>query len=97
MLRKRSEGDGKFEHAYLGRLVNMLTLKRTQVDSRLRLKKERAETWFTSLISRRGKVFMLTVTSLNKTYHSRAYYGNTTMDAEVSLLMANQALVNISS
>jgi hypothetical protein len=96
MLRKRSEGDGNFEHAYLGRLVNIFTLKRARVDSRLRLRKEHAETWFTSLISRKGKVFMLTVTSLNKIYHSRAYYGNTTMDAEVSLLMANQALVVMS-
>lgn len=59
MLRQRSEGDGKFDHTYFGRLIEEGACR--NLCYKFDIKK-------------------------------RAYYGNTTMDAEVSLLMANQAL-----
>ncbi|KAG8812167.1 hypothetical protein FRC17_002165 [Serendipita sp. 399] len=60
ILRRRNEGDGKYERVYFGRLV--------------------AESACRHLISKFN-------------VKKRVYYGNTTMDAEISLLMANQALV----
>lgn len=58
-LRKRTEGDGDFDRAFFGRLIE---------EGACRSLKHKFDV------------------------KQRVYYGNTTMDAEISLLMANQAL-----
>jgi len=76
---KRSEDDGKFSHVYFGKLV------------RFPLNVMRAWTSLEPQIGEEGETRQLiTMFDVKK----RVFYGNTSMEAEISLLMANQAQVS---
>jgi tRNA (guanine10-N2)-methyltransferase len=79
---KRSEDDGEFRQAYFGRLV------------RFTLNVMRACTSLKSQIGEEGETRQLiTMFDVKK----RVFYGNTSMEAEISLLMANQAQVSVAT
>lgn len=79
-LRHRHEGDGEFLQVYFGRLVCLIM-----------------EESYISRVLTAYKIEDGTARQLVKQFDvkKRTYYGNTSMEAEISLLMANQTLVSL--
>ena len=81
--REKHEGDGNFRQVFFGRLV--------------RSSKQSQQLLISSdLFLGHVKLFEGSARHLIKKFNvkTRAYYGNTSMDSEMSLLMANQTLVS---
>ena len=82
--RHKHEGDGNFEEVFFGRLVRLIFSRHALPSDVPPLLPQIEEG---------------TARPLMKTFDvkKRSYYGNTIMEAEISLIMANQTLVRSSS
>ena len=83
----KGEGDGKFREVFFGKLVSTGRVM-FHVASQIRL--------FSFVRAFRFQIMEGTARSLISKFDvkKRIYYGNTSMEAEISLLMANQTLVS---